>query len=505
MTLSEGRAAASHHRAQLFTYNVLRGVFMEGRGQTTDIVTDETHLRNLAEEHGQEHVFRFWDELNSAERLVLLDQLRNVDFALTERLVRKHIVAAAVSPEKGTLSPAPIIALPSSEKEEQATGAAHQRGEELLRKGQVACYVVAGGQGTRLGFDGPKGTFTIGPVSQRSLFQIHAEKIRALSVRYGAKIPWYVMTSEGNHPATVNFFQKMQFFGLGQENVRFFQQEMLPAVDEKGKFLLHAKSCIFTSPNGHGGSLKALHESGSLRDMRERGIDSIFYFQVDNPLVDVCDPVFLGHHALGESEMSSKVVRKSSWEERVGVIVLRDGVLTVIEYSDLSDEEAQAITSDGNLKYWAGSIAIHLLSVDFVEGLNQGGFSLPYHRAAKNVPYLDEAGSRCEPTDKNGIKFETFVFDALNKARHSVTMEVRREQEFSPVKNATGDDSPRKAREDMTALYLRWLEACGAKVERGEDGSFAGHVEINPLMALDAADLSKHVKPGSVVRDQFTV
>jgi len=477
---------------------------MECKSRTTKVRTDEAHLRNLAEKYGQEHVFGFWDDLNSTERLALLEQLSGVDFVLAERLVRDH-VAAAPPQQKGTLSPAPIIPLPSSAQEEQEREAALQKGEELLRQGRVACYIVAGGQGTRLGFDGPKGTFEMGPVSQRSLFQIHAQKIRALSTRYGVTLPWYVMTSEGNHQATLTFFKEHQFFGLGQENVRFFQQEMLPAVDAQGKFFLESKNRLFTSPNGHGGSLKALHESGSLADMRDRGIDSIFYFQVDNPLVAMCDPIFLGYHALGGSEMSSKVVRKSNWKERVGVIVLQDEVLTVIEYSDLSEEDAKATTPDGNLKYWAGSVAMHLLSVDFVERLNAGGFSLPYHRAPKKIPYLDAAGNRCEPTDKNGIKFETFVFDALNKARKSVTMEVRREEEFSPVKNATGDDSPLKAKADMTALYLHWLEACGAKVEQSGDGSFAGHVEISPVTALDADDLAKHVKPGTVIRDQFTV
>jgi UDP-N-acetylglucosamine/UDP-N-acetylgalactosamine diphosphorylase len=477
---------------------------MECNGQIIDVVMDETHLRDLAKEYGQEHIFRFWDELRTEEKLSLLEQLRNVDFALTERLLQES-PGTRTPQEKGVLRPAPIIPLPGSAKEERERRAAQEKGEALLREGRVACYLVAGGQGTRLGFNGPKGTFTIGPVSQRSLFQIHAEKIRALSVRYGATVPWYILTSEGNHQATIDFFQEKQFFGLGPEDVHFFQQEMLPAVDTQGKFLLQSKSHILTSPNGHGGSLKALHKSGALKDMRDRGVDTVFYFQVDNPLVAMCDPVFLGHHALGGSEMSSKVVRKSSWEERVGVIVLRDGVLTVIEYSDLSDEEAKAMLSDGSLKYWAGSIAVHALSVDFVERLNKGGFSLPYHRASKKVPYLDPTGNLCEPEKNNAIKFETFVFDALNRARNSMTLEVSREEEFSPVKNATGNDSPLKSRKDMTALYLRWLESCGAKIEWGEDGSFEGHVEINPRSALDAGDLSKHVKPGTIIRDQFTV
>ena len=462
---------------------------------------DERELRDTAARHGQEHVFRFWDQISGAERSALLEQVASIDFDLVEKLVRDHVAAPAESPP-AALAPAPIVPAPRSEAEHGDAEKAAARGEEALRAGRVAAFLVAGGQGTRLGFDGPKGAYEIGPVTKRTLFQLHAEKIAALSRRAGKTVPWYIMTSESNHEATMAYFREHAFHGLREDSVRFFRQDMLPAVDRAGKLLLETKSRIFTSPNGHGGSLKALRDSGALADMRERGIDVIYYFQVDNTLVDICDPVFLGRHLDARADMSSKVVRKSSWKEKVGVIGLLGGKLAVIEYSDLPEAAARATLPDGSLEYWAGSIAIHVLSADFVDRLTRGGFHLPYHRAEKAIPHVDASGRTVKPAEKNGIKFETFVFDALAEARSSVTMEVLREEEFSPVKNAEGEDSPSTARRDMTALYLRWLEENGASIER-EGPTFPGYAEISPLAALRAADLAGKIRPGTVVRPGF--
>ena len=462
---------------------------------------DEGAVRARATKHGQEHVFRFFDGLGPSEKSALLEQLDRIDFALMDRLIQESLVPA--TGPAGALAPAPIVRIPATEAERREEARAREAGEALLREGKVAVLLVAGGQGSRLGFDGPKGAFVIGPVSQRTLFQLHAEKIRALARRHGMPIPWYVMTSESNHQATIDEFARHDFHGLDREDVRFFQQEMLPAVDRQGKFLLESRGRVFTSPNGHGGSLKALHDSGSLADMRSRGIELVFYFQVDNPLVVMCDPVFIGRHALARAEISSKVVRKAGWQEKVGVIGLRDGKLTVIEYSDLPEAEAKAMLPDGSLKYWAGSIAIHVLSVGFVERLNRGSFRLPFHVAEKAIPCVDETGTVVKPKGKNGIKFETFVFDALEAASGAVTMEVERREEFSPVKNATGEDSPETARRDLTALHLRWLEAAGARIEREPDGTFRGHVELSPLTVLDGAEVARRWKPGTSVGAGF--
>jgi len=474
----------------------------------------ERELRDRAEEHGQGHLFGFWDDLDEAGREELLVHVASIDFDLIERLVDQHLRSeSAHAPPSTELRPAPVITL--ADREENGRPSAREvearaRGEEMLRSGEVAAFVVAGGQGTRLGWDAPKGTFPIGPVTSRTLFQYFAEQILALSRRYGTRIPWYVMTSEANDEATRAFLAENRRFGLPESDVSIFPQDMLPAVDAEGRILLESPSRVFRSPNGHGGSIKALYDSGAIDDMRRRGIRWISYFQVDNPLVPVCDPVFLGYHALASADMSSKVVHKSSWDEKVGVIGRRGDELTVIEYSDLPEELARETDEHGHLKWWAGSIAIHVFSVDFVLRLNERGFSLPYHVARKRISHVDPrhrsgAGVVPEPQETNGVKFETFVFDALGHAREAVTLEVRREDEFSPVKNAEGKDSAETCRRDLTARNLRWLEAAGARIERDASGGFPGFVEIGPLTAIDAMDLRRKLRPETVVRPGFII
>jgi UDP-N-acetylglucosamine/UDP-N-acetylgalactosamine diphosphorylase len=359
----------------------------------------------------------------------------------------------------------------------------------------VAAFLVAGGQGTRLGYSGPKGKFRISPIKEKSLFQLHAEKILAMSRKYRANIPWYIMTSDTNHQETVDFFETCEYFGLNPKDVVFFSQEMIPALDANGRLILDAKDHIFTNPNGHGGSLSALKKSGALEDMRRRGIDLIFYFQVDNVLVKICDPVFLGYHVQNQAHMSTKVVAKTDPYEKVGVLGRMNGRLGVIEYSDLSDEQKEARNPDGSLKFGAGNIAIHVLNVDFVEQENQGGLRLPWHIAHKKIPYLDENGKRIEPKEPNGYKFETFVFDALGDAEKTVILEVKREEEFSPVKNAQGVDSPATARRDMINLFGSWLEKAGVPIPRDSQNNVKGKIEISALFALDEEELIHKIDP----------
>ena len=468
----------------------------------------ETELRLRANEFGQGHVFRFWKELQPEEKNSLLDQLNTIDFPLIKKLCEEQLFRKRAQKRGGELTPAPIIHIPRSEEEKRQEKLARDRGETLLSEGKVAAFLVAGGQGTRLGFDGPKGTYPIGPVSKRSLFQIHLEKIRALSRRYGQIIPLYVMVGS-NEGATRAFFEKNHYFDFGEENIQFFQQDMLPAVNENGKFFMEEKHRLFTNPNGHGGSIKALYDSGCLDEMKQRGKELLYYFQVDNPLLKICDPVFLGYHATQKADISSKVVRKKDWTEKVGVLGLLDGKTKIIEYSDLSKTDARTTLDDGSLKYWAGSIAVHVLSMDFLERLNRGGFQLPYYHAEKSIPYIategPEAGKRINPDWKNGIKFETFVFDALAMAECAVTIEVERADEFGPLKNKTGWDSPHHCRALMTFLYLRWLKKCQATIKTKKNGGFSGFIEISPLTALDAEELSKKVSPSTLIQDGFLI
>jgi len=466
------------------------------------ILDRETEIRTRAKASGQDHVFAWWPDLDPAERASLLEQVDSIDFPLLESLV-EDLIENPNREEAETLEPAPIISIPESEAELRECEIARDHGEALLRAGKVAPLVVAGGQGTRLGFPGPKGAYPIGPVSSKCLFAFFAERILAAQKRYGPTIPWLLMTSPANDVETRKFFEGNDFFGLLPEQVHFFVQGTMPAVDKRGKILLASRHEIARSPDGHGGTLRALDRSKALEILEARGIEEISYFQVDNVLAKVLDPVFIGHHSRAGAEMSSKVVRKGYPEEKVGIIGMRGGKPGVIEYSDMSESDMTARGPDGDLKYWAGSIAIHMIRVAFVRRLENQGILLPFHRADKKVPFIDADGNRIEPDSPNGIKFESFVFDALGYASNPVTLEVRREEEFSPVKNATGVDSPETAKRDLMEIFASWLEEAGVKAPRDEKGSLAARLEISPLYALDRDEAVRKIPPDLEITDDL--
>jgi len=441
---------------------------------------------------GQDHVFRFWDDLPADGRRRLLAQLAEIDFRQLGRLIDRH--ARHPEPERlpADLEPAPFIPLPTTDDQRRRRCRMRSRGDDLIAAGQVAAFTVAGGQGTRLGYDGPKGAFPVGPVSETPLFQIFAEGILAVRRASGAAIPWYIMTSEANDRATRDFFAEHDCFGLPPGDVLFFRQGMMPAVDFQGRLILSAPDSLARSPDGHGGSLLALARRGMLADMADRGIDHISYWQVDNPLVPPLDPAFLGYHADAASEMSSKMARKRDPFEKLGNFCLSAGRLHVIEYSDMPDDLAQATDADGRLRFQAGSIAIHILSRRFAERLTEGGeFALPFHRAEKKIPYVDAKGNTITPEEPNGVKFERFIFDALPLAASPVVLEIDRACEFSPVKNAEGDDSPATARRDMVRLAARMLDAAGVAVPRNDEGEPTVQVEISPLAAQTVDELKQ--------------
>lgn len=447
---------------------------------------DEADLRRKFADAGQDQVFRFWEELDGSGREQLLGQLQSIDLEEVQTLVESLVLSEPSPPEDlSAVEPPSLTALPGKGGDERAWQEARAAGEEALRAGRVAAFTVAGGQGTRLGFDGPKGTFPLTPVRRASLFQIFAEKILSARETYGTELPWWIMTSPANHAATVAFFEEHGFFGLGSGDVHFFPQGMLPAVDFEGKLLLESPSSLALSPDGHGGSLRALVRSGATAAMAERGIDTISYFQVDNPLENTVDPAFLGFHLGGGSEMSSKMVPKTDPEEKVGIFVRQGDRLRVLEYSDLPVEWMQRRDPDGSLRFRAGNIAIHALDRAFVERMGGKGGELPVHRAVKKIAVADSAGRTVKPEEPNGIKFEMFVFDALPGAGNPVLLETSRAENFSPVKNAEGRDSPRTAREDLLRQYARWLRAAGTEVPVTEDGLPTVRFEISPLRGFE--------------------
>ena len=450
--------------------------------ETTQLIESFTNA-------GQGHVFRFWNELSPAEQTQLAEQAREVDLAevarLTATLVRSNTGAAV---DLTDLEPAPYVPLSQNGGDAAEWAAARQIGEEALRAGRVAAFVVAGGQGTRLGYDGPKGTFKVTPVLRKSLFQVFAEKILAAGRRYGKPVHWFIMTSHANHAATEAFFVENQFFGLGVERVHFFRQGRMPAVDFAGRILLETKSSIALSPDGHGGSLRALDRSGALEIMRRAGIDVLSYFQVDNPLVRCVDPTFIGFHLRAGAEMSSKMIPKAYPEEKVGHFCRQRGKLLVVEYSDLPmDRQREVDPANGRLRFIAGSVAIHVFSRGFIERMASGADALPFHRADKKIPCIAADGTPSKPAKANGVKFEMFVFDALPFAKAAVTIEAPRGDDFSPVKNAEGVDSPQTCRDDQLRQFVRWLRAAGAGVPADATGLPPFALEVSPLFGDDEA------------------
>ncbi|HOB75694.1 MAG TPA: UDPGP type 1 family protein [Phycisphaerae bacterium] len=448
-------------------------------------------IRKTLQEHGQEHLLAHWDTLNDEQRGALLADIEQVNFSALTQLVERNVRRQEPFPLPHDIQPVPFYPAQPGIDLVGKYADAIKRGTSLIRQNKVCGFTVAGGQGTRLGFDGPKGAFPISPVKNKPLFQLFAEYIRGTNRRYGSDLTWYIMTSPQNDAQTKAFFAENGYFGMDPKRVRFFQQGVMPAFSPEGKILLDQKHRIAFSPDGHGGSLLALRNSGALAEMAEAGVEYISYWQVDNPLVKAIDPLFIGLHDLTGSQMSSKTIPKVDDLERVGNFVVGDGRTMVIEYSDLPDELAHARNEAGTRKFDAGSIGIHVLSRSFVEELTADAshFGLPWHRAIKKVPYVDASGRRVEPTSPNAVKLEAFIFDAIPLARNPLVLQTSRAEEFSPVKNATGVDSAETSRRDMNRRAAAWLDGAGYDVPRKADGEPDGLFEISSLLALDAGHL----------------
>ncbi len=430
---------------------------------------------------GQEHVFASESGLDAEARARLHAALETIDLELVgefRRLIQSRTEARPSTPR---FEPADVFPLRRNVEQTAEARRATLRGDEMLRAGRVGWLLVAGGQASRLGYDAPKGCFPVTPVARVSLYELFARKIRASQARHGARGPWYVMTSEATHVPTRAYFERERFFGLDPQGVVFFRQSMVPALDADGRIVMAAPDAPFLAPNGHGGLLAALASSGALDHARERGVDTFSYFQVDNPLARPADPLFLGLHALRGARMSSKVVQKRDAGEKVGVLGKVDGQLSCIEYSDLPAELREARDAHGELAFAAGNIALHVLDRAFVEELTRGGLQLPWHVAKKLIPTRTSAG---EVVEVDGYKFEAFVFDALSRAGPSVVLEVAREREFSPVKQARGDDSPASARRDQCRLFAGWVRGAGLELPP-IDSEGVHPVEVDPRFAED--------------------
>ncbi|PBP17833.1 UDP-N-acetylglucosamine pyrophosphorylase [Diplocarpon rosae] len=468
-----------------------------------------TQLEELKEKYikaKQEQVFAFYDTLSVPEKATLFEQLSSFNpehiNTITDRALNPPPQTKDAEKETG-LEPLPGSATASildSQMEDLEKW--HKSGLKLIADNKVAVVLMAGGQGTRLGSSDPKGCFNIGLPSEKSLFQIQAERIRKvqrLAQKQGGKadvvIPWYVMTSGPTRGPTEKYFQENGYFGLAKENVIIFEQGVLPCISNDGKILLESKGKVAVAPDGNGGIYQALVTSNVMSDMRKRGTEHIHAYCVDNCLVKVADPVFIGFAASKDVDIATKVVRKRNATESVGLILLKNGKPDVVEYSEIDEETAEAkdAKQPDVLKFRAANIVNHYYSFRFLESIPEWAHKLPHHVARKKIPYVDtDKGTTVKPEKPNGIKLEQFVFDCfpLLELKQFACMEVKREDEFSPLKNArgTGEDDPDTSKKDIMDQGKRWAQAAGATVVSEGD---ADGIEISPLISYGGEGLEK--------------
>ncbi|MDR2735750.1 MAG: UDPGP type 1 family protein [Puniceicoccales bacterium] len=441
--------------------------------------------------YGQDHVFRFLNDLNSTERADLLCQAKGINLhklsgkirtllALNNGFIGLHF--------KDVATQVNFIGLPNNDTDEKKWAEAYHIGEKALGEGRIAVLTAAGGQGSRLGRASPKGMLKVTPVNGKTLFQVFAEKIRFAEKKYGHKIHWFIMTSDRNRNEIIKFFYENDSFGLA--HVHFFNQGSLPAVDFSGKIMMEEKHRIAMHPDGHGGVFGAFVNSGLLDILDENDIDMISYFQVDNPLVRCIDPHFVGFHIKQQSQMSCRMVTKTYPEEKIGVFCTMYDKTAIIEYSDLSAELAGEKDITGRLRFRAGNAAIHIFDRDFVKAIGDENAlkQLQVHMAKKRIPTIDANGNYIEPESVNGVKFETFVFDALQFAQRSLVLEADRRENFSPIKNLHGTDSLATCKQNQLRLFARWLLAGGAEIPVDATGLPPFNIEISPLFAENKVD-----------------
>ena len=464
----------------------------------------EDDLKQLQENYTkakQEHVFAFYDELDTAGKAALFDQLSLFDPDRINILADKalHPPKEADSGKQPAIEPLPSSASASLlDAEQEQIDEWYKAGLNLIAENKVAVVLMAGGQGTRLGSSDPKGCFDIGLPSKKSLFQLQAERIYKIQdlarkqskIDTPAAVPWYVMTSGPTRKPTEKYFQDNNYFGLPKENVVIFEQGVLPCISNEGKILMESKSKVAVAPDGNGGIYQALLMSEARTDMRKRGIEHIHAYCVDNCLVKVADPVFIGFSAAKDVDIATKVVRKRAANEPVGLIVQKNNKPDVVEYSEIDKEMAEATDSSDLLKFRAANIVNHYYSFRFIESIEQWSHQLPHHVAKKKIPYMDtENGQTVKPDKANGIKLEQFVFDVFPFVGMDkfACLEVERKQEFSPLKNArgTGEDDPDTSKRDILDQGAQWIKEAGGTVvsEMGDSG-----VEVSPLISYVSID-----------------
>ncbi len=388
---------------------------------------------------GQEHLLRYYEELNEEQRENLLRQIEHLDMELPKMV--EHGVKEA---ERGVLAPLGAITLDEIDKKRESY---ETSGIQAIKKCKVGAVLLAGGQGTRLGLDGPKGMLNIGVDKELYLFERLVGNLMEVVEKTGAWIPLFIMTSEKNNEDTVTFFKEKNYFGYDPRYVFFFVQQMAPSVSYEGKFYMEDKDKVSTSPNGNGGWFVSLVKAGLLDEVRKFGVEWLNVFAVDNVLQKIADPVFVGAVLENKCVCGAKVVAKADPNERVGVLCLEDGKPSIVEYYEMTDEIIHSRDGEGKLLYNFGVILNYLFQVDtLVQIVEQ---NLPLHVVERKIPYINENGEYVKPEQPNGYKFETLVLDMIHLMDNCLSFEVERDKEFAPIKNATGVDSLESARNLM--------------------------------------------------------
>ena len=397
--------------------------------------------KQILEKYGQEHLLKFYSELSDEKKSKLLDDILTIDFKQLQELYES--TKTKQNYENGKIEP---IAYKSKENLSQEDLDKYTKiGEEVIRQGKLAVVTMAGGQGTRLGHSGPKGTYDIGLASHKSIFEILCDNFKAAKEKYQVTIPWYLMTSEENNDDTIAFFEQNNYFGYPKEAVKFFKQGTLPMIDTNGKILLNEEKMIKQAADGHGGVFEAMRKNGIIYDMSQKGIEWVFISGVDNVLVKPIDAVLTGLATDEGMLMAAKSIVKAGPDEKVGVFCKKDGKPYVVEYIDISEEMANQRDENGELVYGESHILCNQFNIKVLEKLASN--KLPYHVAFKKASYINENGEMVKPEQPNSYKFESFLFDAFSLLPDIAILRVKREEEFAPVKNATGVDSAESARE----------------------------------------------------------
>lgn len=395
----------------------------------------ENELFNVLKEHGQEHIFEAYKKLDEEGKKKLARQVAHIDWSIVEMAGHKELVQ-----KRGKLEPLSALEVSEIEKnkaEYEKTGLA------AIRAGKIGAVLLAGGQGTRLGSDGPKGKYNIGLTKDVFIFERLIRNLLDVAEKAGCFVPLYIMTSDKNHEETAAFFEEKNYFGYPKDFVKFFKQEMAPSVDFDGKLYMESKDSLSLSPNGNGGWFYSMAVTGVLEDVKARGVEWLNIFAVDNVLQRIADPVFVGATLDSGRVSGAKVVRKADAHEKVGVLCLEDGKPSIVEYYEMTDEIINSREPNGDLSYNFGVILNYLFRVDKLEEIMNE--KMPVHVVEKKIPYLSESGEFVKPETPNGYKFELLVLDMIHLLDNCLSFEVVRDYEFAPIKNKTGVDSVESA------------------------------------------------------------